>query len=140
MNKAGKRPQNAIATGPDTWIDHVELTVPYGQAVAIDDLLADLADLAAMWAALETYCVAGCCGFDAFDFSADGVAASLSKVNAARTCEALATLRENLLALRANAVSSNRLNMFCDKNEFLELLGHLDRCYRAAIPSGRDQR
>ncbi|UOD29495.1 hypothetical protein INH39_29565 [Massilia violaceinigra] len=137
MNKALKRPQNAIATGPDTWIDHVEPAVPYRQAVAIDDLLADLA---AMWAALETYCVAGCCGFDAFDFSADGVSASLSKVNAARTCEALATLRGNLLALRANAVSSNRLNMFCDKNEFLELLGHLDRCYRVAIPVGRDQR
>ncbi len=137
MNKAVKRPQNAIATGPDTWIDHVEPAVPYGKAVAIDDLLADLAP---MWAALETYCVAGCCGFDAFDFSADGVDASLSKVNAARTCEALATLRANLLALRGNAVSSTRLNMFCDKNEFLALLSHLDDCYRPAIPSSRKLR
>ncbi|WP_166881341.1 DUF6331 family protein [Massilia mucilaginosa] len=134
MNKALTRPQNAIATGPDTWIEHVALAVPYRQAVPIDDLLPDLA---AMWAALETHCVAGCCGFDAFDFSADGVGASLSKVNAARTCEALATLRENLLALRANAVSSKRLNMFCDKGEFLALLAHLDSCYRSAIPCGR---
>lgn len=131
MSKASSRPINAIATGPDTWIAHVEPTVAYDKAVAIDHLLAQLAG---MWAALETHCVAGCCGFDAFDFSEDGVAASLARVDAARTCDALAQLRAALLALRADVVSSTRLNMFCDKNEFLALLSHLERCYRSAMP------
>lgn len=131
MNKAASRPLNAIATGPDTWLQHVEPAVPYARAVAIDHVLTGLAP---MWAALETLCVAGCCGLDAFDFSADGVAASLPGVDAARTCEALASVRVQLLALRGDAVSSSTLNMFCDKGEFVALLDHLDGCYRSAIP------
>lgn len=131
MNQAVSRPPNAIATGPATWIDHVEPAVPYGEAVAIDHLLARLAP---MWTALETFCVAGCCGVDAFDFSVDGVAASLPRVSAAHACDALASLRDDLLALRADAVSSTTLNMFCDTGEFLALLAHLEHCYRSAVP------
>lgn len=137
MNKTVKRPTNAIATGPDTWIEHLDITGRYHTARAIDHLMADLAT---MWAALETYCVAGCCGVDAFDFSADAVSASLGKIIAARTCEALEKLRNDLLVLRTDVVSSNTLNMMVDKSEFLALLCHLDKCYRAAIPSNRNKR
>nr|WP_267876662.1 DUF6331 family protein [Massilia genomosp. 1] len=137
MNQTVPRPKDAIVTGPDTWIGHIDLSGRYRTAVKIDHLMPELAS---MWAALETQCMAGCCGVHAFDFSADGVAASLGKVNAARSCEALARLRNDLLALRGEVVSSNALNMNIDKSEFLELLSHFDKCYRAAIPSHRDKR
>jgi len=40
------------------------------------DIDPELKALEPMWRALETSCVAGCCGLDAFDFSPENIASA----------------------------------------------------------------
>lgn len=117
-----KPPKNAILLGEGKWIEHVDLTGRYESAVNIDLLVHGLES---MWAALETECVAECCGLDAFDFSPESIKEAASKLDLRDTCVKLDSLQAQLSLLGADVLVSKRLNNYCDRIEFNALLDHL---------------
>ena len=133
MSPSTKPPKNAILLGAGKWIEHVDLNGRYEAAVNIDPLLTGLEPV---WTALETECVAGCCGLDAFDFSAERIAAARTKLNAAEVSAELEKLRSMLGDVGADVVVSQRLNNYADRSVFDALLAHLQSNFSA--PRGED--
>ncbi|WP_321895520.1 DUF6331 family protein [Burkholderia cepacia] len=135
----GKPHKNDIDIGPDRWIEFGDLSGGQAQAVAIDPCLAGVMSLID---ALETDCVAECCGIDAFGFWPDEIAVAVSTLDRA----ALARLADDLLsvqraidALPSDLVVSTRMNQFFRKAVLVELLAHI-RTTIDAIRSQRDAR
>ncbi|AIO28077.1 DUF6331 family protein [Burkholderia cepacia] len=132
----GKPHKDDIGIGPDRWIEFGDLSGRQAQAVAIDPCLAAVMSLID---ALETDCVAACCGIDAFGFWPDEIAVAVSTLDRA----ALARLADDLLsvqraidALPSDLVVSTRMNQFFRKAVLLELLAHI----RTTIDAIRSQR
>ena len=130
--------QYDIRIGDDAWIEFIDLDGRYDQAVDIDGLLGELRPLICR---LETHCVAGCCGMDAFDFTREGIAAALTELDRAQLHAACAQARGALAAAAGDVFVSNTMNQIADKRVFLQLLAHLDRCLgapqAAAAPNRR---
>ncbi|MEM8532220.1 MAG: DUF6331 family protein [Chloroflexota bacterium] len=63
-----------ILIGPNNWITFISLEGRHSDAVCVDYYLEEVWPFLAK---LETLCVAGCCGFDAFDFTTDAVIEAL---------------------------------------------------------------
>ncbi len=61
--------QYDIQIADDAWIEYIDIEGRYDQATDIDALLDGLWPLICR---LETHCVAGCCGMDAYDFTREG--------------------------------------------------------------------
>lgn len=118
-----KPPRYSIPIGPNRWIEFVDLTGRYAQALDIDSLIQDLEPL---WCALETHCVAGCCGLDAFDFYPENIANAGSNIELESTCVELARLRSALKGSGAEVVVSRRLNSYVDIAVFDALIAHLE--------------
>ncbi|VWD33205.1 DUF6331 family protein [Burkholderia lata] len=134
----GKPHKDDISIGPDRWITFGDLSGGQAQAVAIDPSLAQVMPLID---ALETDCVAACCGIDAFGFWPDEIAVAV----ATRDRDALARLVDDLLsvqrsidALPSDLVVSTRMNQYFRKAVVLELLAHI-RTTVDAIRSQRDK-
>ena len=117
--------QYAIQIGDDAWIDFIDLDGRYDQAIDIDALLGELWPLICR---LETHCVAGCCGMDAFDFTQAGIAAALLELDRAQLHAACAQARSAVAAAASDVFMSNTMNHMADKRVFLQLLEHIDRC------------
>ncbi|VWC49895.1 DUF6331 family protein [Burkholderia lata] len=131
--------KNDISIGPDRWIEFSDLSGAQAQAVAIDACLAEVMPLLD---ALETDCVAECCGIDAFCFWPDEVAAAVSTRDRdalARLVDALLSVQRVIDALPSELVVSTRMNQYFRKAVVLELLAHL-RTTVDAIRSQRDTR
>ncbi|WP_423381231.1 DUF6331 family protein [Burkholderia sp. LMG 32019] len=131
----GKPHKDDIGIGPDRWIEFGDLSGGQAQAVAIDPCLAAVMPLID---ALETDCVAACCGIDAFGFWPDEIAVAVG----ARDRDALARLADDLLsaqrsidALPSDLVVSARMNQYFRKAVVLELLAHI----RTTIDAIRSQ-
>jgi hypothetical protein len=120
--------KNAIWIGDDRWIEFIDLDGRYDQAVHVD---APLSSLEAFWSALETMCVAGCCGFDAFDFSPEGIAEAARGLPHARLHDQLEEAIRVVEKLDTTVVVSRRLNNLADKRTFLALLSHVKACLPA---------
>ncbi|WP_143449882.1 DUF6331 family protein [Janthinobacterium sp. BJB304] len=117
--------QYDIQIGEDAWIEHVSIAERYGQAVDID---AHLAGLGPLIDRLESYCVAGCCGFDAFDFTRGGIDAALPGLDRAALLAACASARNAVAAVTSGVVLSPRMNNAADSLVFLRLLEHIEAC------------
>ncbi|VWD43231.1 hypothetical protein BLA50215_05547 [Burkholderia lata] len=135
----GKPHKDDISIGPDRWIEFGDLSGGQAQALAIDPCLAEVMPLID---ALETDCVAACCGIDAFGFWPDEIAVAVGT----REHDALARLADDLLsvqrsidALPSDLVVSTRMNQYFRKAVVLELLAHI-RTTIDAIRSQRDTR
>jgi methylaspartate ammonia-lyase len=122
MTLSGKPPKNAILIGEGKWIEFIDLTGRYDVAIDIDPLLADLEPL---WSALETQCVAACCGLDAFDFYPDNIASAMDNIEISSTCQKLMKLRSSLDNLGSSVVVSRRLNNYADIAVFNALVSHV---------------
>lgn len=120
--------KNAIWIGEDRWIEFIDLEGRYGDAGHVDE---PLSSLDAFWAALETLCVAECCGFDAFDFSPEGVAEAARGLPHLRLRDQLDKAIGAVEALDTTVVVSRRLNNLADRRTFLALLSHL----KASLPA-----
>ncbi|VWB57217.1 hypothetical protein BLA14095_02525 [Burkholderia lata] len=121
----GKPHKDDISIGPDRWIEFGDLSGGQAQALAIDPCLAEVMPLID---ALETDCVAACCGIDAFGFWPDEIAVAVGS----RDRDALARLADDLLsvqrsidALPSDLVVSTRMNQYFRKAVVLELLAHI---------------
>ena len=120
--------QYDIQIGDGAWIEFIDLDGRYDQAVDIDGLLGDLWPLICR---LETHCVAGCCGMDAFDFTREGIAAALLELDRAQLPAACAQARSAVAAADGDVFMSNTMNHMADKRVFLQLLEHIERCLGA---------
>ena len=81
--------------------------------------------IAPLWDALETLCVAGCCGIDAFDFSAEQLTSARRKLDAAAIRQQLLQLQTELLQALQPVVVSSRLNQYLDRTAAQLLMAHL---------------
>jgi hypothetical protein len=68
--KMSQYPRNAIVIGPNEYIESVALTGNLDHTTELDPHMQDLSEF---WSLLETHCVAGCCGLDAFDLTKEAV-------------------------------------------------------------------
>ena len=117
--------QYDIQIGDDAWIEYIDLDGRYTQAIDIDALLDGLWPLICR---LETHCVAGCCGMDAYDFTREGVATALLELDRAQLHAACAAAKEAVTAAASDVLTSATINHIADKRVFLQLLDHLDAC------------
>jgi hypothetical protein len=114
---------NDISIGQDKWITFVDISDrPYEQAVSIDHLISSMESF---WSALETYCVAGCCGIDAFSLWPEDIQAASRSQDEQAIASALASLREFVEKSSADTFVSSRLNNLFDKKVLLELIQHI---------------
>src|SRR2546430_2761473 len=99
---------NDISIGQDKWITFVDISNrPYERAVSIDHLISPMESF---WSALETNCVAGCCGIDAFSLWPEDLEAASSSQERKAIASALASLREFVEKSDADTFVSSRLN------------------------------
>ena len=117
--------QYDIQIGDDAWIEFIDLDGRYAQAIDIDALLGELWPLICR---LETHCVAGCCGMDAYDFTRDGIATALLELDRAHMHAACAAARAAVTAVASDVLTSGTMNHVADKRVFLQLLDHLGAC------------
>jgi len=114
-----------IQIGDDAWIEYIDIAGRYDQAIDIDTLLDGLWPLICR---LETHCVAGCCGMDAYDFTREGVATALLELDRAQLHAACLAAKAAVTAAASDVLTSAAMNHFADKRVFLQLLDHLDAC------------
>jgi hypothetical protein len=62
---------NAIKIGEGQWIKHIDLSPEYYRNA--EDIDQHFAKNENFWSQLESHCVAGCCGIDAFDLYPDEI-------------------------------------------------------------------
>ncbi|MGK5065113.1 DUF6331 family protein [Janthinobacterium sp. LB3P112] len=117
--------QHDIQIGAETWIEFISLDGRYEQAIDIDALLDGLWPLICR---LETHCVAGCCGMDAFDFTPAAIDTALLELDRAQLHAACAQARSAVTAAASDVFTSETMNHVADKRVFLQLLQHLERC------------
>jgi hypothetical protein len=121
MTKPTARPERSILIGDEKWVEFVDTGLRETEA-DIDPLLMDLEP---MWQMLETECVAGCCGIQAFDFTPENIAAVASGLNSSEISAKIANLRAHLQQLDAGVFISGRLNHYSHRSVFDALLRHL---------------
>lgn len=114
--------KNDISIGENQWIPFVDISSRFDSAVDIDPLILRVDDL---WSALETKCVAGCCGIDAFALWPEDIEKAKTSLNLKNLLPELNSIRAEIIAIPEDVVSSNRLNNWFDKSVFLALLEHL---------------
>ncbi len=117
--------QYDIQIADDAWIECIDIGERYDQAGDIDALLDGLWPLICR---LETHCVAGCCGMDAFDFTRAGIDTALLELDRAQLHAACAAAKEAVTAAASDVLTSATMNHIADKRVFLQLLDHLDAC------------
>lgn len=117
--------QYDIQIADDRWIEFIDLDGRYDQAIDID---ASLGELWPLICRLETHCVAGCCGFDAYDFTRAAIDTALLELDRAQLHAACAAAAAAVTAVASDVLLSNTMNHFADKRVFLQLLEHLDAC------------
>ncbi|HHV7521916.1 TPA: DUF6331 family protein [Burkholderia orbicola] len=128
--------KNDIGIGQDRWIECGDLPVDLSDAIDVDPHLAAVMPLID---ALETNCVAGCCGIDAFSLWSDEIAVALDTWDSdalTRLVDDLLSVRHAIEALPSDIVVSKRINQYFRKMVMLELLAHL-RTTIDAIRSAR---
>ena len=125
--------QYDIQIADDAWIEYLDIEGRYDQAIDIDALLDGLWPLICR---LETHCVAGCCGMDAFDFTREGIATALLELDRALMHAACVAAKAAVTAAASDVLTSTEMNHFADKRVFLQLLEHLNECIVAADCAG----
>ncbi|MGK5047927.1 DUF6331 family protein [Janthinobacterium sp. GB4P2] len=125
--------QYDIQIADDAWIEFIDIAGRYAQAIDIDPLLGELWPLIYR---LETHCVAGCCGMDAYDFTRVGIATALLELDRAQMHAACMAAKDAVTAAASDVLTSATMNHVADKRVFLQLLDHLDECIVAQDRAG----
>jgi hypothetical protein len=129
--------QYDIQIDDDAWIEFISLEGRYTQAIDIDALLEGLWPLIC---SLETFCAAGCCGIEAFDFTRVAIDTALldldSALDRAQLHAACTQAQRAVAAAASDVLRSNTMNHLADKRVFLQLLEHMDRCITSQATSG----
>ena len=113
-----------IDLGDGQRIELPPIDIKPGKVLDMDALAPDIAPL---WDALETLCVAECCGIDAFDFSAEQLAAARRQLDAGAIQLQLLHLQTMLLLAHQPVVVISRINQYLERYAALQLIAHLLR-------------
>jgi hypothetical protein len=114
--------ENDISIGENAWIKWVDFEPGDNEILEIDELLKPTFDF---WSALETECVAGCCGIGAFSFWKEGIVRAAADFGNIKLQSHLSDIKEQLIKSGKTTVSSTRLNNLFHKEVFIELLDHI---------------
>ncbi|WP_240223335.1 MULTISPECIES: DUF6331 family protein [Gammaproteobacteria] len=114
--------KNDIRIGENEWIAFIDLSGRYESAINIDHIIHKTSDL---WNSLETECVAGCCGIDAFSFYPKDIISAISENDNSQLGALIQETINEIECLPTTVVVSNRLNNYEDKAVFIALLNHL---------------
>ena len=114
---------NDISIGKDKWITFIDVVGRQENAVSIDDMLTPLDSF---WKALETECVAACCGIDAFALWPDDIRRVSAHSDAKLLAEALASLRRFVESTASDAFVSQKLNNYFDRRVLLQIIDHIE--------------
>lgn len=118
MNKKG------ISIGEDKYIQWEDLP-PIHKELNIDFSIYEMNEF---WKNLETECVAGCCGIDAFRFWPEDISRATSAVNKNELVENLFRLEREVGESDKQIIISYLLNAVFTKKTFLELIEHIFSC------------
>jgi hypothetical protein len=120
---AKKKPHpDDVSIGPDEWIRYVDIS---GRQSSHERIDAFILPMESFWAALETDCVAECCGIGAFDFWPQNIWEAVRKCNDPDLKTKLRALRRHLDNLSVDCVVSTVLNQWFDRTVFIKLLDHI---------------
>ncbi len=92
------------------------------KAIRIDEWMVELQPL---WAALETDCVAACCGLDAFVFWPEAIQNNTRHLPKAPLIAQLKIFQNKIENIYGNDLVSFRLNSYFTKNTLLHFLAYL---------------
>jgi hypothetical protein len=112
-----------ISIGKDKWIRWIHFdSTSDNDLFEIDDLLGPTFDF---WDKLETQCVAGCCGIDAYTFWDDDIKFAVDKMDKAELIKNLLSAKTEIESRSETIVISRKLNNLIDKSVFIQLLDHI---------------
>ncbi|MGK5080819.1 DUF6331 family protein [Janthinobacterium sp. HLX7-2] len=114
-----------IQIADDEWIEYVNIDGRYADAIDLDGHLTGLWPLIDR---LETHCVAGCCGFDAYDFTREGINAALPGLDHGQLQAACDQAKSGIATAGSDVFMSTRMNNYAHKAMLLRLLEHLESC------------
>ncbi len=120
---------NDISIGPERWIT-VANTTPSGALIELDPLMDALLP---MWQALETACVAACCGIDAFGLWPEDVLEHTAHLPKAELHNQLSALINNIEQQPDANYYSRILNNCFNRATLLQLLQHLQAIYQPQV-------
>ena len=100
---------NDISIGEDRWITFIDVAGRQDNAVSIDDMLAPLDSF---WSALETECVAACCGIDAFALWPEDIRRVSALTDHKLLAESFASLRRFVEGSVSDVFVSQKLNNY----------------------------
>ncbi|MRS59997.1 DUF6331 family protein [Larkinella terrae] len=81
--------------------------------------------LSQFWNNLETFCVAGCCGIDAFDFWPEAIVEAIKELYIETLVKQLERIKEEVLHSEAEIIGFRRLNHSFARTSFLVLIDYL---------------
>jgi hypothetical protein len=113
---------NDISIGDGRWITFIDVTDGQIAAVNVDAILEPVWPFLRL---LETHCVAGCCGIEAFDFWSDNIARATNVYSGVNLRERLVAVRDRVGETNATVFVSDRFNSYFDKRVLLALLDHI---------------
>ncbi|MCA8986594.1 MAG: hypothetical protein KDA78_03080 [Planctomycetaceae bacterium] len=114
-----------ILIGDNRWIEFISLNGRHDFAVDIDQYMVGLWPLIER---LETNCVADCCGFGAFNFTANFIHAMIDGLDCAELLAACDQAQRDITNVASSVVVSNRMNNLSDKRVMLRLIEHIQNC------------
>lgn len=77
------------------------------------------------WSSLEYYCVAECCGLDAYRFHPEDIIEASKSINKDELRNDLQTLINDVILSPLQNVSCSALNHIMIKSVFVQLMGHI---------------
>ncbi|MFD2937501.1 DUF6331 family protein [Spirosoma flavum] len=125
-----------VSIGPDKEMKLLEFDYNASSVLELDKLLGNSSDaignysdvegsLGQLWNKLETNCIAGCCGIDAFAFWPEDIAIIVKELDKKELLEQLVQLKNRVLNSSQQIVYYHRFNSLFAKLSFLELLDYL---------------
>lgn len=114
--------RNDISIGKDKWITFVELDGRQSSAIELDEILEPIAPFLD---SLETECVAGCCGIDAYALWPEDIADAANKSTLCDLSRLIAVARQRIVETDADSFVSHRMNNYFDRQTLLQLIDHI---------------
>jgi hypothetical protein len=110
-----------ISIGDDQWIEWIDIDRT-STRFDLDNLLLPTKSF---WEALETECVSGCCGIDAFVFWPEDIRIAKEQFSSQALVREFIILKANVIAVNEEVVGSSFFNCSFQKTVFLKLIDHI---------------
>jgi hypothetical protein len=117
--------RNDISIGKGKWITFVELDGQQTDAIDLDEILKPIEPFLN---SLETECVAGCCGVDAYALWPEDIAGAAKQSDLSNLSRSIETARKQIIDSGGDSFVSHRMNNFFQRQTLLQLIDHIARC------------